>query len=188
MKIIILQQNHTLILLKPKRFCQKHYEATATVLDKNSVQDINVSYQNTLTLATAWQRLFSGHYLRDFHFIEDMVQKILFDVSSLTQMNSDGVGEAVNKLAQPVIYQDTTRNKFRKLVRKNYPSLGKLGSSIHEHVVSWKEDVFNCIYVSKDVIIQIEEWNQRRPYGWKVSEENFVHQSHDEWKDVDQDA
>ena len=85
---------------EPKRFCQKHYQRTATDLDKKSSQNNNVSYQNSLTVATSWQLLFSGRYLRDFHFIEDIVQKILFDVSSLTQMNSDGVGEAVSNLAK----------------------------------------------------------------------------------------
>jgi hypothetical protein len=102
-------------------------------------------------------------------------------------MNSDGVGEAVYNLAKGFMYQDTTRKNFSKNVRNNYPSLGKLGLSKHDHVVSWNKEVFNCIYVSNGDIIPIEEWNQRRPYGWKVSEETFVHRSHAEWKDVDQD-
>ena len=37
---------------EPKRFCQKHYQGTATVLDKKSSQNNNVSYQNSLTMAT----------------------------------------------------------------------------------------------------------------------------------------
>jgi hypothetical protein len=40
---------------EPKLFCQKHYEDTATMLDTNSVQDINFSYQHSPTMATAWQ-------------------------------------------------------------------------------------------------------------------------------------
>ena len=60
--------------------------------------------------------------------------------------------------------------------------------SEHEYVVSWKGEVYNCIYAYNDDIIPIEEWSQRRPYGWKVSEETFVHQSHGDWEGVDQYA
>ena len=66
--------------------------------------------------------------------------------------------------------------------------MGKLGLSKHQHVVLWEEGVYNCIYVSNDGIITIKEWSQRRPYEWNVSEETFVHQSHEDWKGVDQDA
>ena len=172
---------------QPSRFCPKTYQGTAKDLDKKSSENDNVSYQNSLTLFTSWQLLFSGHYLRDFHFIEEMVYHILFDNSSLTQINSDGVGEAVSKLAEEVMYQDTTRNKFGNHVRKNYPKEGKLGLSVHKHVNIWDDEVFNCIYVGEDDSIPIDKWSQRRPYGWKVSEETFVHQSHASWKDIDQD-
>jgi hypothetical protein len=107
------------------------------------MQDIKFSYQHSLAMATAWQRLFSGHYLRDFHFIEYMVQDILLDESSLNKMNFDGVDVIVNKLAKDIMYQDTDRENFSKNVRKNYPRLGKLGPSKYEHVVSWKDDGYN---------------------------------------------
>ena len=106
------------------------------MLDTNSVQDINFSYQHSLTMATAWQLLFSGHYLRDFHFIEYIVQDILLDALSLNKMKLDGVAELVKKLANDIMYQDTVREKFSKNVWKNYLRLGKLGSSKHQHVVS----------------------------------------------------
>jgi hypothetical protein len=137
-------------------------------------------------MSTASQQLFSGHYLRDFYYIEDIVQNILLDVSSLAKMNYVGVGEAVHNQTKRIMYQDTTRKKFSKNVRKNYPPLGKRSLSKHDYVVSWNKEVFNCIYVSNGDIIPIEEWSQRRPYGWKVSEETFVHQSYDEWKGIDQ--
>jgi hypothetical protein len=124
---------------EPKLFFQKHYEVTATMLDSNSVQDIKFSYQHSLTMATAWQRLCSGHYLRDFHFIEYIVQDILLDALSLNKMKLDGVAEVVNTLANDIMYQDTGRENFSKNVRKNYPRLGKLGPSKYEHVISWKE-------------------------------------------------
>ena len=64
-----------------------------------------------------------------YPLIEDIVHTILLDVSSLTKMNSDGVGEAVHNLAKRIMYQDTTRKNFSKNVRKKYPSLGNLGLS-----------------------------------------------------------
>jgi hypothetical protein len=140
-----VEENHSLAEphfdpFEPKIFCQKHYEVTATMLDTNSVQDINCSYQHSLTMATAGQQLFSGQYLRDFHFIEYIVQDILLDSLSLNKVKLDGVAELVNKLANDIMYQDTDQDKFSKNVWKNYPSLGKLGPSKHEHVVSWKQD------------------------------------------------
>ena len=40
---------------EPNLFCQKHYEATATLLDSNCEQGIKFSYQHSLTMFTAWQ-------------------------------------------------------------------------------------------------------------------------------------
>jgi hypothetical protein len=39
---------------EPNLFCQKHYEATATLIDSNCEQDIKFSYQHSLTMFTAW--------------------------------------------------------------------------------------------------------------------------------------
>jgi hypothetical protein len=83
---------------------------------------------------------------------------------------------------------DTSSTIFAKKVGDNYPVVGKLGMSTHGHIVSWKKDDYNYIYISTDEKIPVEVWARIIPYGWHVTQDSFIHRSHESWKGVDQKA
>ena len=140
----------------PQRFSQKHYEATATLLDKNSKRTTSFAYQHAFTMAASWQQLVSGYYLRDFHYMSLLVQEVLVEASIFNQMKLDTVPEILNNITNKCMYLDTTSRIFAKKVRDNYPEVGKLGVSTHGHIVSQKQDEYNCIYIFTDEKIPVE--------------------------------
>ena len=117
-----------------------------------------------------------------------LVKEVLVEASIFNQMKLDTVPEILSDIANKYMYLDTSSRIFAKKVRDNYPVVGKLGVSILDHIVSWKQDDYNCIYISTDEKIPVKVRARRRPYGWHVTQESFFHQSHESWKVVDQKA